>query len=244
MKIKPDIKYKNLPPFVISQLSFVDIDNVKWGSATFVLILYDLPLLLSFLALMKIEFLWIMVPFAIILNLWCLRLLIKNPYSTQIETIKFLGGYGAIGAITFYTIFQVISYFSLNIYSIMYYIILNFAIIISSYVIIKYQITKFKDIHLKLKYSDKNNKNSRYATVIAIVPALGYIVGQFVGEAEILKYYYVLGVDFFLTLLCVYIATKFIHRYYFMKANMDYVVFQKPNKREKKELNKKGIVIK
>ncbi len=111
MKIKSDIQYNQLPFFVKEQLSFVYPEGVKWGSATFVLFLYDIPLGLSFIALMKMEFVWLILPFALILHIWCLRLLIKNPYSTQLEMIRFIGVYGVIGAITFF--YHVAGYFLL-----------------------------------------------------------------------------------------------------------------------------------
>lgn len=243
MKIKSDIKEKDLPSFVIDHLSFVEIDNVKWGSATFVIALYNFPLILSFLALMSIEFIWIMAPFILLLNIWCLRLLYKNAYSTQWEMIKFLGIYGIVGSITFLIMFQSISYYSLNIHSIMYYIIVNLVLIIIFYIIIRYQLDKYKEIHVKLKQGN-TNQAKKYGVVIAVVPVIGLILGQFVGRTEVLKYYYVLGVNFFLMLLLFYIGVKFIHKYFFMKANMDYVIYQEPSKKEKAQLMKKGVEIK
>ncbi len=77
MKIKSDIQYKQLPSFVIEQLRFVDPEHVKWGSATFVLFLYDIPLGVSFIALPKMELVWLIMPLALILHIWCLRLMIK-----------------------------------------------------------------------------------------------------------------------------------------------------------------------
>ena len=244
MKIKSDIQYKQLPSFVKEQLRFVYPEGVKWGSATFVLFLYDIPLGLSFIALMKMEFVWLILPFALILHIWCLRLLIKNPYSTQFEMIRFMGVYGVIGAITLFIMLQAISYFTMNIHSIMYYVLLNLAIIVGSYIIIKYQIVKYKDIHLKLEQKEKKKITSKDSAVIAITPVLGLMVGRFVGKTEVLKYYYVLAVDIFLIMLFIYFAAKFIHRYFFMKANMRFVSYEEPTKKEKKKLIEKGVEFK
>src|SRR5699024_11759164 len=85
---------------------------------------------------------------------------------------------------------------------------------------------------------------SKYIGLLALAPAIGYMLGQSAQDTFILKHFIALVVFYFFTLLNVYVAAKFIHRYYFMKANMDYVVFQKPSKRERKELDKKGVMIK
>lgn len=85
MQIDSNLKREMLPHDVRMQLRFIDIDNVKWGAATFVIALYNIPLTLSLLALMKIDFLWFLAPFIVILNVWLIRLLIKHPYSTQFE---------------------------------------------------------------------------------------------------------------------------------------------------------------
>src|SRR5690625_1119085 len=77
---------------------FTSTNNVRGSVAVLVLFLYDSPLLLSFLILMKIEFLWLFMPFIAFLHIWLVRMLIKSPYTTQFEMVLFLGVSGLIGA--------------------------------------------------------------------------------------------------------------------------------------------------
>src|SRR5699024_915986 len=206
LKINSEIKYERLPFYVKEHLSFVDIGNIKWGVATFVIFLYNTPLILSFLALMKIEFLWLLAPLIIFLNAWMVRLLIKNPYSTQLEMVKYLGSYGIIGAITHFIMLQAISYYSLNIQSIMYYVFLNIIIVIVFYIIIRREVNKYENIGLSNTHDEKSNHKA-YMIAIAIVPALGFIAGDYISGTSVFKYYYVIGMDLFLMFLFVYIGT-------------------------------------
>src|SRR5699024_9751927 len=121
------------------------------------------------------------------------------------------------------------------IHSIIYYVLLNLAIIVGSYIIIKYQIVKYKDIHLKIEQKEEKKEMLKYNTALTVFPALGLVFGGLVGKTEILKYYVVIGLNILFMLLFVYFAAKFIHRYFFMKANMRFVSYEEPTKKEKKK---------
>src|SRR5690625_3527694 len=101
---------------------FTSTNNVRGSVAVLVLFLYDSPLLLSFVILMKIEFLWLLMPFITFLHIWLVRMLIKSPYTTQFEMVLFLGVSGLIGALTFFIMLQAVPYFSLGINSTLYYL--------------------------------------------------------------------------------------------------------------------------
>lgn len=245
MKINSSIEYKELPNKVKKHLEFLEVSDIKWSLIVFVIGLYDIVLLLSLLSISKIEFFLIMIPFIVILHVWLIRLLFKNAYSTQLEAIVFTGVYGFIGAISFFVMLQSLSYYVLKISFITYYVVLNLIIIISSFILVRYQIMKYRDIKKRdIDEEAESLSQSKHLGLLAIFPALGYITGQVTSDTVMLKHYITLTSNIFITLFYVYIAAKFIHKYYFMKANMDYVVFQKPSKRERKELTKKGIVIK
>lgn len=206
-----------------------------------VLTLYDLPLLIGLLSILKLEYLLIVSPLIIIIHLWSVRLLIKNPYSTQFEMILFLGVFGLIGSLTLYFMVLGLSYYVLSVTSIYFYFFITLSLVILSYLLVKYQIDKYSKDPLQKPVSQKQSK---YLGVAILAPAIGYILGQSVQDTLILKHLIAVIVMYFFVLFNVYIAAKFLHRFFFMKANMDYVTFQKPSKKEKKELNKKGVVIK
>jgi len=83
VKINPTIKHQNLSQHFMEQLGFIPISDVKTSVIGLILILYDIPLAAGLLSIFKIEVLWVVAPLIIIIHLWRLRLLIKNPYSTQ-----------------------------------------------------------------------------------------------------------------------------------------------------------------
>src|SRR5690625_2579898 len=143
MKINPDIKYSQLSQEFKEHLKFINPNDTIQSVWTLLVVLYDLPLFLSLLTAGKIEFLWLLMPFIIFLHLWGIRLSIKNPYSTQLESVLFIGISSMIGALTFFIMIQGISFYQLNISAPIYYIVINMLLVISTYSFIKYQIDKF-----------------------------------------------------------------------------------------------------
>lgn len=241
VKINPTIKHQDLSQHFKEQLGFIPIANVKSSIIVAILILYDIPLIAGLLSIFEQEILWIVCPLIIIIHLWGIRLLIKNPYSTQFEMVLFMGLYGLIGAISLFVMVQGMSFYVLNISSIYYYIVINFVIVILSYILLKYQIDKYSSDPLK---EQESRNQSKYMGLLVVAPAIGYIIGQNTQDTFILKHFIMLVVLYFFILFNVYVAAKFLHRFFFMKANMAYVKFQQPSKKEKKELIKKGVVIK
>src|SRR5699024_3732628 len=136
MKIELETKHQDLAKHVNEQLSFLDVDNVRMFVIIF-LGMYDLPLFLGFASIfdetMSFTFLWMVSPFVLILHLWGIRLLIKNPYSTQYEMISFMGIWGLFGSISLIAVLQGMSYYTLQITSIFFYIVINLVISELSY---------------------------------------------------------------------------------------------------------------
>ncbi|WP_026909133.1 hypothetical protein [Paucisalibacillus globulus] len=241
MKIDSNIKRRDLSQKFKEHLLFVDIINVKSSVVTVILVLYDLPLAAGLLSIYKLEFLWILMPFIIILHLWGIRLLVKNPYSTQFETIRFIGTLGVIGTLTFFIIANGMSIFAFHINSILYYGLINLSLLITSYILVKYQIDKYSGDPTK---EGKKHDQSKYMGLLSVSPAIGYLLALSTKGNSTLQLAIMMIMIFFLILLYVYVAAKFIHRYYFMKTNIDIVILQTPTKKEYKELREKGVEIK
>ncbi|WP_405101049.1 hypothetical protein [Oceanobacillus sp. FSL H7-0719] len=241
MKIDPETRHQNLAQHVKQQLEFIFVEDVKSSVITFVFVMYDVPLLLGLLSIFKHEFLWIVSPFILIVHLWGIRLVIKNPYSTQFEMVLFMGILGLFGAISLFIMVQGMSYYTLHITSVFYYIIINLTTILLAYIFVKYQIDKYAGDPTKEK---KSGNQSKYMGVLTIAPAIGYILGQSVQETIILKHVISLIVIYFFAILFMYVAAKFLHRYFFMRANMDYVNYHPYSNKEKKKLIKQGFEIK
>src|SRR5699024_11039184 len=81
-------------------LEFIDVTNAKASVWAIILFLYDTALLVGLTSIREMTYFWILLPMALILHLWGLRLLFKNAYSTQLEMVLFIGVLGLIGSVT------------------------------------------------------------------------------------------------------------------------------------------------
>ncbi|WP_026909132.1 hypothetical protein [Paucisalibacillus globulus] len=241
MKINSTIEFGQLSDEFKKHLQFLDIFNIKGATSMLLFGLYDIPLLLSLLTIYKIEFIWGILPLLVILHAWMFRLLFKNPFSTQFETILYLGAFGLIGSLTFIIMIYGISYYVLGISSVIYYSVLTLTLLMSSIILIKYQIDKYAGDLTKEK---KSRDQSKYIGLVTVAPAIGYILALITADTTILKHSVTLGMNFILFLIYGYFGARFLHKYFFMKTNIDYVNFQMPAKKDYKELIKNGVEIK
>lgn len=239
MKIDPETRHQSLAQHVLFHLSFIDADNVRQSMIPFLLI-YDIPYILGLGSILKLEFLWIFLPFIIILHLWGIRLMIKNPYSTQFEMLMFMGGLGLFGAISLFIMVLGMSYYSLHITSLFYYIVISVSTILLVYIFVKYQIDKFSGDPTQER---KKSNQSKYMGLLSAAPGLGYLFSISMRDSPLELIFNVLCVYFFAMFLA-YFAAKFIHRYFFMKTNMEYVTYQPTTYKKRKKAKKQGIEIK
>lgn len=109
------------------------------------------------------------------------------------------------------------------------------------YICVKYQINKYAGDPTKER---KQSNQSKYMGVLTAAPAIGYILGQSMQETIVLKHIISAVVIYSFSILFMYIGARFLHRYFFMKANMDYVNYHPYSNKEKKKLMKQGVEIK
>lgn len=242
MKINRNIKKNKLSQDFSEQLRPLSPSDIKSGAAIYVFILYDLNLIFFLLTIMKIEILWLLSPLIIIIHLWVIRLMLKNPYSTQFESVLFMSVSSIIGTISLYIFVHGMSLYVLDISFVLYYVMINVIIFVASYLLIKYQIDKYSGDPTKERV--KKNPSQFTIALYSGAPAVGLILAYATGDTAVLKHYVSLGVSFLFLFFFVYFAAKFTHRYFFMKANIDYVTLEQPSKKEKIKLMKKGVEIK
>lgn len=241
MKIDTETRHQDLAQHVKFQLGFIPVEDVRSSIIIFVFVMYDVPLLLGLLSILKLEFLWIVLPFILIIHLWGIRLIIKNPYSTQFEMVLFMGILGLFGATSLFVMVQGMSYYTLHMTSVFYYIIINLTSILLTYILVKYQIDKYAGDPTKEK---KIGNQSKYMGLLTASPAIGYMTAQSVQETIVLKQVFALIIVYIFVILLMTVAAKFLHRYFFMKANMAYVNYQPLSQKEKKKLIKQGVELK
>lgn len=243
MKINPDIKYEQLSQPFRKHLEFIDATEAKAAVWTIILLLYDPSLLVGLTSIGEITYHWIVLPMALVLHSWGLRLLFKNAYATQMEMVLFIGVLGLIGSVTSFFLMIGLTIHTLSITSILYCIPMCLVLVVSTFFVIQSQLHKYKG---NPKEQVQVNKQFKYKSLLYIGPSLGVVIAGVTRDTNMyIETIATIGIIFMLYLVYVYFASRFIHKYFFIKANMHVVTFQKPsNKNEQMQLNKKGIKIK
>src|SRR5699024_12487164 len=241
MKLDPKTRHQDLAQHINDQLEFIPVEDVKSSVIIFVFIMYDVLLILGLLIIFRLEFLWFVLSFVIINHLCAMKLIIYNPYSTQFEVILFMWIWGALGAFTLFILVQGMLYYTLQIFSLFFYIIINVTSIVLIYFCIKYQFNKYGRDPTKER---KRGNQSKYIGVLTVAPAIGLILGQSIQETVILKHVISTVVIYFFSILLFFIAAKFLHRYFFIKVNMKYVIYQTIFNKERAKKKKQSIKIK
>src|SRR5699024_5799477 len=132
MKINPEIRHQDLTLHASDQLDLISVSDVRASIIIMNLIMYDGSLLLSLYYILRIKFFWIILPFILIIHLWGIRLVIKNPYSTQLEMILYIGVWGLLGAISLFITVLGVMYYTFHITSAFFYVIMILVTIISA----------------------------------------------------------------------------------------------------------------
>src|SRR5690625_2780420 len=185
-KIDPSLKNKNLSQDISEQLGFIYPSDVKSGVIVFVLLLYDLPLLLGLLSLASVKIAWVLSPFILLFHVWGVRFLMKNPYTTQFEMILFTGSLGLMSSLSLFVIVQGILLKKLELGPV-YYLVTTLLFLIGFFVIAKYQISKLtKNPTIERKRSKiERHLNSIGSALLGSggLGTMGYVSGQTNGTA-------------------------------------------------------------
>ena len=240
MKINPETRYQDLALYVKEHLDFISIDQVKFTVIGMAFGMYDLPLLLGLMYILEWEFLWMVSPFVVIVHVWAIRLAIKNPYSTQLEMILYMGIWGISLAVTLFIMMIWILYYTFYMSPILL-CVMTILPILNIYFLVKYQINKFlNDPTIERKESNQY----KHMWLAHASPGIGYLIYQIVMGRNVLDDIISFVVMYIFFIFGVYAAAKFLHRYFFMKANMKYVIYQPHGNKKKEKLIKQGVEIK
>lgn len=232
--LKIDKKIKKPPAYFYEGFEFIGIVFLRSTVITLILLINFLiliPLLYPHVPV----FLYIIVPLLVVMNVWGIRLLITNPYSTQFEFVLYCGVYGAVSALSFFLMSEKLAYYSLHIqFGSFYYVITTSLFIISAASLVYYQIWKFSGYRENVGY----DRTAKYSSLLPIAPSLGYIFTKSVSgnlsNIMFVMLYYLIGIFW------AYVGAKFIHKYFFMKHNIHMVKFERPkgNSKEAKAMKK------
>ncbi|MEC2159606.1 hypothetical protein [Virgibacillus halodenitrificans] len=245
IKLNEEINdFNKLPLYVNQHLSFLDTGNIRFMIAVWTFLLLDLCALPLLYPRVNIIY-YVTIPLLVFIHLWAIRLLIKNTYSTQFECLLFIGVHGVIGSICYFILIQKTAYFNLGIRAPMYYVISTILYLLITGILVSYQFYKYSSIKKKTMQSVRKERekesSNKYGYVIVLFPALGYTLSQTVmKQSDVAMYSLVYFAFLLLSIVLAYFAAKYLHKYFFMKANMEFVRFQTPSKKEMKQAEAEG----
>ncbi|MCR6106928.1 hypothetical protein HXA34_11575 [Salipaludibacillus agaradhaerens] len=240
MRLDSNLKRNQLPQHFLSLLSFIDTANIKFMIVTLTLVVVDIPAFYLFFIGDHILPYYIIAPLLLLLHIWMLRLLCKNSYSIQFESILFVCVSSGFASCLYLIILQIIPLSKLGIEYANYYI---FSTII--YLII---IILFFRIEMK-KYADTNKEGKKDIIygggALASVPGIGYLFSQIIiRESEFLIWTVLFFCFLIMYFFSAYLTVKFTYKALFMKVNWHLVVFQKPLKGDQQKFREKGLILK
>src|SRR5699024_12872168 len=156
-----------------------------------------------------------------------------NVYSTQLEVILYMGCWTLLGAISLFVAFLGMLYYHFDINSVVSYIILTLATIMSAYILVRYQIKKYaKDPIIEVVESNQN----KYIGLLSATPGMAYLFTVITKRIEGLDD--VLAVDsvYFFIIFCAYFSGKFLHRYFLLIPNIEYLTYLQTQYKKRKKL--------
>ena len=253
LKIDERLKWKEIPKYITEQLGFVDIFNIRFGIATFVFLMIDFFMVIPLFIPLVPAYLYILLPPLVIINLWGIWILVRNPYSVQYEVILIMAAMGIFASAAYLVLAHKMAYYYVGVRGWSYYAIVTLLYVLTTFWILHYCISRFKDLSYEAMVKMKNEERKRdrgkgkiramnhadkYIAILLYVPGIGYLIVQIVKYNET-------GVAFTLIIcflsfafLFSYIAIKFTHRIFMMKANPQRVHLRTPGK----SMYKNGLV--
>ncbi|MCY8582686.1 hypothetical protein MOE23_21125 [Bacillus haynesii] len=219
LRLKETVAYKDLPYNIQSHLTAPVSRETKWGMACFIVLVLDILCMLPVLA-SKVEFFtFAAVPVAILINIWMIIMNSRNmtEYLHHLQYVRFMGvsfsGMSYCQLITAQKMMFSAIGFHLTLISLSLFIYAA-----SIFLVIRYYLVVFPD--------SKGKRETAASTgmLLAAVPAAGFMISHAVLRVSEYAVYLLMS-TVYLLMACLFsmIGVKFIHKYFFIKANQDII---------------------
>lgn len=225
LKIDTSIKRRNLPDHFLEHLSFTDIDQIKFGVFGTTFIMIDLLMILPLLYPTHTFTAWITIPLIALINVWAMSMLVRKANTLQFEFIIFTGCSGAVASFCYFVFVQKMAYIGMDIKTPAFFIISLFFYI--SFLLFQLW------FHLK-KYSSLSSKFAKFKDlpwhykILSIAAPSGYIAAHYLFNNSISAMNSMLLIIYSMfSIFFTYVSVKFFHRYFFMKANQNFLNLSK-----------------
>ncbi|QII47612.1 hypothetical protein G3M81_02055 [Bacillus paralicheniformis] len=220
LRLKETVTYKDLPYNIQSHLKAPVSREKKWGMACFIVLMPDILCLLPVLASEVEFFTFAVLPVAILINIWMIIMNTKSMtgYHHHLQYVRFMGvsfsGMSYCQLITAQKMMVSAIGFHLPLISLLLFIFAAFI-----FLVIRYYLVVFPD-------SKRGKRKTAAPTrmLLAAVPAGGFVISHAVlrvSESAV----YLLMSTVYLLMACLFsmVGVKFIHKYFFIKANQDII---------------------
>jgi len=253
LKIDERLKFKDLPKYISEQLFYIETFNIRASIFITTFVMLDLMVVLPLLVPLIPIYLYILVPPLLLFHIWSMRIMIKNPYSVQYETILFFAIWGVLSTIVFAVLSQKMAFYLIGIKGFSYYLITTVLFLVAVGSILNYRLSRYRDLSYDaIKLAKKKERELKrkagkehYPLIITFVPGLGYMVAQMIKHNETFVYCMLVIIFWGFAVFCSYVAIKFIQRSFMLKVNKGIAPLQTPSKKAYKlGLVKKGMKIK
>ncbi|WP_307893345.1 hypothetical protein [Bacillus swezeyi] len=218
LRLRETATYKDLPDEIQSHLTASISRETKWGMVCFIVLMLDILCIFPLLANEVGFFTFAAVPVAILINIWMMIMNVKSMtgYHHHLQYVRFMG-----------VSFSGMSYCQLVVSQKMLFAAIGFhlpLIILSLFIyaatiflVIRYYLVLFLDSE-----RCKRNAAARTGMFLAAVPAAGFMISHAVLRvSESAVYLLMSTVYLFMACLFSMMGVKFIHKYFFIKANQD-----------------------
>ncbi|ARC61573.1 MULTISPECIES: hypothetical protein [Bacillus] len=207
LRLKETVVYKDLPYNIQSHLKAPVSRETKWGMACFIVLVLDILCILPVLA-SKVEFFtFAVLPVAILINVWMILINTRNmtEYLHHLQYVRFMGV--SFSGMSYCQLITAQISLSLFIYA------------ASIFLVIRYYLAVFPD-----PKRGKRETAAPTGMLLAAVPAAGYMISHAVLRVSESAVYLLMSIVYLL-MACLFsiMGVKFIHKYFFIKANQDII---------------------
>ncbi|MGD6796076.1 hypothetical protein [Metabacillus indicus] len=222
-RINKDVKRRSLPAHVREHLDYISHFQVKAQIGGFTFLLLDLFILLPLLNPPNQLFLWTIGPLLAGVSLWAVSLLMRRVEETELESILFLGCLGGAGSLS-YLLITVKYCLVLGVTSPGYYAFLVLTYLVIMVLFIKHYRSKFSSLDDR---PIKPVSKWQYAVVGIVIPLGNVLANIVLGFSESVMLSVLTMIFFGFSITYMFLLTKFLHKYLFIKTNYSFATFSK-----------------
>ena len=228
-KFNKELKRRDLPDHIQEGLLPYNTLQIKSIIGAFTFIGLDLLIILPLLYPLINIVLYVTIPLMILITIWAIYLLVRNPLDTEMESLLFMGCLGTVGSYCYFIL--ILKYIFMSGYdSPTYYIVITIIYLFTIYLFWRRQVNKYSSLE---KIEKKETPVWHYKVVTVSLPA-GYLASLFIMRQYLsLVFIFIIIMFTILAIAYIFFLASAFHKYFFIKQNMHVAYF------ENKELYRK-----